>query len=127
MEWYCARFGRLVDLAPLALRYLIARRRAADRVLVSDWVLAETYYPLQHHYGASKKDTLNTLRSFLATSGVEGTGEAAGALAVPDLESAKPGFIDRVIHGNYLRLGVDEVATFEKAAAKLPGVRVLSA
>jgi predicted nucleic-acid-binding protein len=47
-------------------------------------------------------------------------------LATPDLESAKPGFIDRVIHRNYLSSGAKEVATFEKAAAKLSHVRVLA-
>ena len=95
-------------------------------MLVSDWVLAEAYYALQHHYGASKRDTLDALAAFLASPGVEGTGDVAAVLAIPNLESVKPGFIDRVIHRNYLRSGADEVATFEKAAAKLPHVRVLT-
>jgi predicted nucleic-acid-binding protein len=113
-------------LALAALRYLAERKRAEDRVLVSDWVLAEAYYALQHHYGASKKDTLEALRQFLASPGIEGTGEFATVLATPNLESAKPGFIDRVIHGSYVRSGVDEVVTFEKAAGRLPAVRVLA-
>ncbi len=94
-------------------------------MLVSDWVFAEAYYALQYHYGASKKDSLDALSDFLAHSGVEGTGEVAAVLATPNLESAKPGFIDRVIHRNYLRSGAEEVATFEKAAAKLSHTRVL--
>jgi predicted nucleic-acid-binding protein len=56
---------------------------------------------------------------------VEATGEVAEVLAVENLESAKPGFIDRVIHRNYLRSGAEQMVTFEKAAAKLPGVHVL--
>ena len=119
--------GHPEDLAVVALRYLRERAQAADRVLVSDWVLAEAYYALQHHYGASKRATLDALRSFLATPGIDGTGEVAGVLATPDLESAKPGFIDRVIHSHYLHSGAEEVVTFEKAAAKLAGVRVLTA
>ncbi len=119
--------GEPEELALVALRYLREQLRAEDRVLVSDWVLAEAYYALQHHYGASKKETLHALRSFLETPGVEGMGESAGVIATPGLESAKPGFIDRVIHANYLRSGVDEFVTFEKAAVKLPAVRVLSA
>jgi len=118
--------GEPEEPALLALRYLEDRKREGDRVLVSDWVLAETYYALQHHYRATKKETLDALRSFLASSGVEGPGEVAGVLATPRLESAKPGFIDRVIHSHYRRLGAEEVATFEKRAAKLPGVRVLA-
>lgn len=107
------------------MRYLRERERSGDRVLVSDWVVAETYYALQHHYGVSKKDTLDALRGFLASSGIEGTGEVAEVLAVPGLESAKPGFIDRVIHRNYLRSGAEQMVTFEKAAAKLANVYVL--
>lgn len=119
--------GEPAELATVALRYLMDRRRADDRVLVSDWVLAESYYALQHHYRASKRDTLDALRSFLATPGIEGTGEVVEVITTHGLESAKPGFIDRVIHANYLRSGVDELVTFEKAAAKLPAVRVLAA
>jgi predicted nucleic-acid-binding protein len=118
--------GEPRDLALVALSYLLEREQAGDRVLVSDWVLAEAYYALQYHYGASKRDTLDALGDFLASPGIEGTGEVAAVLAIPDLESAKPGFIDRVIHRNYLRSGAEEVATFERAAAKLPNVRVLA-
>ncbi|HEX3526414.1 MAG TPA: hypothetical protein VH988_05045 [Thermoanaerobaculia bacterium] len=113
------------DLALVAMRYLRERERSGDRVLVSDWVVAETYYALQHHYGVSKKDTLDALREFLASPGVEGTGEVTEVLATQNLESAKPGFIDRVIHRNYLRSGAEQVVTFEKAAAKLPSMHVL--
>jgi predicted nucleic-acid-binding protein len=48
-------------------------------------------------------------------------------LATPSLESAKPGFVDRLIHRRYRRSGVEEMVTFEKSAGKLPGVRVLTA
>ena len=118
--------GEPRDLALVALDYLQEREKAGDQVLVSDWVLAEAYYALQHHYGASKKDTLDALRAFLASPGIEGIGEVQAVLATPNLESAKPGFIDRVIHLNYLRSGAEEVATFERAAAKLPKVTVLA-
>jgi predicted nucleic-acid-binding protein len=118
--------GEPREPALAALQYLLAREKVGDRVLVSDWVVAEAYYALQHHYGISKRETLEALKDFLSNSGVESTGEVVAVLATPSLESAKPGFIDRVIHRNYLRSGAEEVATFEKAAAKLPQVRVLT-
>jgi predicted nucleic acid-binding protein len=118
--------GEPRELALLALDYLLDREKAGDRVLVSDLVLAEAYYALQHHYGASKKEALNALGAFLASPGIEGTGEAAAVISTPNLESAKPGFIDRVIHRTYLHSGVEEVATLERAAARLPQVRVLA-
>jgi predicted nucleic acid-binding protein len=98
--------GEPQDLALTAMRYLRERERSGDRVLVSDWVVAETYYALQHHYG-SKKDTLKALRELLAFPGIECTGEVAEVLAIPNLQSVKPGFIDRVIHRNYLRSGAE--------------------
>lgn len=118
--------GEPEDLALHAVRYLEERRRVDDRVLVCDWVLAEAYYALQHHYGVPKRDTLDALRSFLDSPGIEGTGEVSEVLETPRLESANPGFIDRVIHRHYERVGADELVTFEKAAAKLAGVRVLT-
>jgi predicted nucleic acid-binding protein len=118
--------GEPRELALVALDYLLDCEKAGDRVLVSDWVVAETYYALQHHYGASKREALNALGAFLASPGIEGMGEAAAVLATPNLETAKPGFIDRVIHRNYLHSGAEEVATLERAAARLPQVRVLA-
>lgn len=119
--------GEPEDLALEAMRHVAERRRAGDRLLVSDLVLAETYYALQHHYCVPKTEVLATLRAFLATPEVETTGEAAKVLETLRLESAKPGFIDRVIHRGYLGAGGDELVTFERAARKLSGVRVLGA
>ncbi len=119
--------GKPEDLAAVALDYVLERAQAGDRVLVSDWVVAESYYALQYHYQVSKKDTLGALRSLFTTPGIQASAEMGEVLSTRNLESAKPGFIDRLIHSNYLRAGAVEVATFERAAAKLSGVRVLSA
>ena len=113
------------ELALAALSFVLARQEAGDRLRVSELVVAETYHAMQYHYGVSKRDALAELRQFLETPGVEGAGSLAELLATPGLESAKPGFIDRVIHDNYLRAGAQQVVSFEKACAKLPKVRVL--
>jgi predicted nucleic acid-binding protein len=119
--------GEPEGLAAEALRYLVARQESGDRVLVSDLVLAESYFALQHHYGVPKKDSLAALRALLVSSGIECLGSGLEILQTPRLGSAKPGFVDRLIHRTYERGGIDEMATFEKAAAKLSGVCVLSA
>ena len=119
--------GEPEDLAREAMRHVAERRRSGDRLLVSDLVLAETYYALQHHYGVPKKEVLATLRAFLATPEIKPTREAAEVLKTPGLESAKPGFIDRIIYRNYLGSGAEELVTFERAARKLSAVRVLGA
>ena len=51
---------------------------------------------------------------------------AREVLATPGLASAKPGFIDRLIHGTSRAEG-HTLVTLEQAAKKLPGTRVLAA
>jgi hypothetical protein len=45
---------------------------------------------------------------------------------MPKLAVARPGLVDRLIHAEYIR-AANEMLTFEKAAARLPRVRVLRA
>ncbi len=118
--------GEPEDLALAAVRYVEDRRQADDRLFISDWVLAESYHALQCHYQVPKAEVLQALRDLLADQLVEGTGDAPAVLEISGLATANPGFIDRVIHRNYLGSGADELVTFEKAAAKLPNVRVLN-
>lgn len=118
--------GEPEDAAGRALEFLEGRRQAGDSILISNWVVAETYHALQHHYGATKRETLEALRALLSTPGIDGTGDVAEILATPGLESARPGFVDRLIHRDYLQRGADKVATFETSATKLQKSHVLS-
>ena len=118
--------GEPEALAAVALDFLLDCRQAGHRLLVSDWVVAEAYHALQHHYGATKKESLEALAQVLATPGIECQGFAVEVLRLPDLETAKPGFIDRLIHRGYLNGGADQFVTFEKSAAKLKETRVLT-
>ncbi len=113
------------ELATRALAYVQELQEAGDSLRVSDWVIAEVYYALQYHYQVSKQDAIEALKRFTASPGILATKELLSVLATPELASANPGFMDRMIHLQYLPDGVAEVATFEKAARKLPHVRVL--
>jgi len=53
------------------------------------------------------------------------TGAAATVLTTPNLATAKPGFVDRLIHADTTRYA-GELLTFETATGRLPGVRVLT-
>jgi len=90
--------------------------------VVSDLVVPEAYFALQHHYGVSKRDALRGLRSLFAGGEIFPLGAAAEVLATDGPASAKPRFVDRLIHGGYAAAA--GMATFEKAAAKLEGTRV---
>jgi predicted nucleic-acid-binding protein len=112
--------------AERAWRSMVEARSAGDETVVSDLVVSETYFALQHHYGVPKAKALEQLRALFDFGQVSSLGCAAEVLKTPGLENAKPGFVDRLIHGGYVVGDVDRVLTFEKAAGKLGGVRVLT-
>jgi len=108
-----------------ASRYLKEQHAAATTIHVSDLVLAEAYFALQSFYQLPKADALAALANFARHSGVTVTPAAHTVLALPNLSSAKPGFVDRLIHGTSHASG-HTLVTFEKAAKKLPGTVVLT-
>jgi len=116
--------GEPQDQALVAFAAIEERRNNRKALLVSDLVLSEVYFALQHHYGVPKSEALSLLSVFLRDSGVKPAGVAATVLAIPNLATAQPGFVDRLIHAEY-RQSVDEILTFEKAGKRLPGVLVL--
>lgn len=95
-------------------------------LLVSDLVVAEVYFALQHHYAVPKAEALVLIANFLNEKGIQSVGAAASVLAVPNLAKAKPGFVDRLIHAEYTQQSANEMLSFEIAAKRLPGVRVLT-
>ena len=116
--------GQPADQAARAEAFLDELSRRGHQAVVSDLVVAEAYFALQHHYDVSKRDALLGLRRLFADGEIGPLGAAAEVLATEELASAKPGFVDRLIHGAYAD-AADEMVTFEKAAGKLKSVRVL--
>ena len=116
--------GQPADQASRAVAFLDELARGAHRAVVADLVVAEAYFALQHHYGVSKPEALKGLRRLFADGEIEPLGAVAAVLAVEGLATAKPGFVDRLIHGAYAG-AADQMASFEKAAGKLGSVRVL--
>lgn len=107
-----------------ALAFLQGQVAARTAVHVDDLVLAEAYFALQAFYQMPKKDALEALSLFVEHSGVTVGPVAAKVLAQPNLASAKPDFVDRLIHGNS-QAGGRILVTFEKAAKKLPATLLL--
>lgn len=105
---------------------LTAKRQATfpKETCESLLVVSEAYFALQHHYGVPKQAALLGLRRLFADGEIDSIGAAADVLATNGLATAKPGFVDRLIHGAYTE-ATDEMATFEKAARRLESVRVL--
>jgi predicted nucleic acid-binding protein len=107
-----------------ALEFLETLARRGERPMVSDLVVAETYFALQHHYGVPKSEALQALRRMFAEGEIGSSGAASEVLEMAGLATAKPGLVDRLIHRAYTQ-GGGAMATFEHSAKKLPSVRLL--
>ena len=116
--------GRPADQAARAVALLDELSRGGHHAVVSDLVVSEAYFALQHHYGVSKQDALQGLRRLFSDGEIKPLGAVAEVLATDRLASAKPGFVDRLIHGGYAASSAGMV-TFENAGGKLDGTRVL--
>lgn len=116
--------GQPEDQYQTALHFMAAVEMAGDRVLVSNLVIAEAYFACQHHYGISKADVLLGMGTLFARQTFVVHPAVLELLSRNGIASAKPGFLDRLIHAEYARFGTP-LATFEKAARKLPGVKWL--
>ena len=118
--------GVPADQAEVAKDFVTERLVRNDSLIISDLVLSETYFALQTFYKIPKSDALEMISLLSARSGFNISPNAANVLALPNLSSSKPGFVDRLIHGASHGQG-HTLVTFEKAAKKLPATHVLQA
>jgi predicted nucleic acid-binding protein len=113
------------EQAAKAREWLERCLQRGDRPKVTDMVIVEAYFALQTHYSVPKAEALQALQQLLESGDVEPVGFALGVLQkTPNLASAKPGFVDRLIHAEFRSHGC-QLPTFEKAAARLPATKVL--
>lgn len=112
------------DLYRTAAVFLEGKLTSQVPIHVCDLVLAEAYFALQAFYGMPKSAALEVLTGFATTDGLIFSPHARAVLATKNLAHAKPGFVDRLIHGAGHSSG-QTLVTFEKAARKLPGTVVI--
>ena len=92
--------GEPAPLARAAWRAVADTRAAGGEAVVSDLVVNETYFALQHHYKVPKEEALKQLRALFDADHLSSVGRAAEVVTTPRLAGAKPGFVDRMIHAN---------------------------
>ncbi len=102
-------------------------RRVQDGHLfeISDLTLSEAYYSLQASYGVSKADALMLLKKISEARGFVVSRHAKDVLELSNLAKASPGFVDRLIHGEYFTDSKTTVAC-EKSFKKLPLAEVFA-
>ena len=107
-----------------ATAYLADTQKLRKRILISNLVICEAYFACQHHYQMPKHLTLRGLHQLFSKSVFEIEEGVLSLIGTRGMERAKPGFVDRLIHSEYIKQGVGMV-TCEKAASKLINVDIL--
>ena len=111
-----------------------AARRVGERIAaevasgelfsVSSLVLSEAYFALQHHYDFTKEEALQSLRALAATDGICVSESVRAILNEPNLAKANPGFVDRMIVGEYA-IGGSDTYSCEKSFRRLEGTVIV--
>ena len=117
--------GEPKEQAAIGWQFLEECQSTGTRAHVCELVVAESFFVLQHHYGVPLSATLQQLAALLTDPRVIADASVLKVLGTPNLAAAKPGFVDRLIHGLYQAQG-ESLVTFDNAAACLPNTRVLT-
>lgn len=118
--------GEPPDQAERAMQLLQDLSARGSKAIISDMVVAETYFALHAHYGIPKRQALRAIRDLLESGEIEPASGGCALDVLRQMERAeqKPGFVDRLIHAQYMR-SAQSVASFESAFRKLRGGAVL--
>ena len=108
--------GEPRPLAEAARTYVDNARATGEPAGITDTVVGEAYFALQHHYGMSEADTRDLLRRFLESGVVT-------VEPVTVLDAFAPrggaGFLDRLIETRHRSLGWTSVTIDRKMARAL--------
>ena len=118
--------GEPPEQAAAAWRLVDEHAPTGEPVRIADLVVAETFFVLQHHYRVPLAEAIGALLELVSDPRIAADEASTRVLKTVRLVDSKPGFIDRLIHGGYHDDGV-AMATFDKAAARLPNSRLLRA
>ncbi len=116
--------GQPAEQTKAAVALLDGLLRQGHRPQVSDLVVAEVYRTLCDKYQVPAPEVLRALDVLFDAGEIRCDGVAAQVLKTPGVAAGSPGFVERLIHRQYLNEG-DQMATFDRAAQRLNGVRLL--
>ena len=113
--------GSPKDQADLAKEKLDLAFKAKRSVFVSDLVVSEVYFGLQHHYEVPKKEAKQALIQLLDSTKVKPEKNGKALLALKDEENlGGAGLVDRMIILQNLDY-THETLTFDKKMTKITG------
>ncbi len=103
-------------------RALVERALARDdSILISLPVIIETEWVLRSRYGFDKPASLKSFRRLLSAGEFAFEDEPAIEEALYRWNESAAGFVDCLIAAHNRRLGCSGTATFDAAAARIPG------
>jgi predicted nucleic-acid-binding protein len=110
--------GEPASLATKAQERLLEAHRVRQAVIVSDLVIAETYYALKYHYDLEPNDIRQALFAMLTSGMVQPEPGSAVLSVIQDKKPGKAGFVDRLIQAHYESDGITTL-TLDKAQSKM--------
>lgn len=121
---------RIVTSDPPSLAVKVARAiqliiEDGGTIHVSDSVVQEAYFALQHHYGATKEDAVLDLRAISQADGFFFSNGAKEALAEPIAARMAPGLVDRMIVAGYGAQGLRTISC-ERSFRRLSNTLVIA-
>ena len=117
--------GQPKELAEKALaRYQEAVERG-DSFSVSDTVVTEAYYALQHHYGKAKEEAIEALKEMSEDDSIAFSAGFDSVISLSNLANANPGFLDCVLAADYRSRGQITLSC-EKSFCRLPDTEVVA-
>lgn len=111
--------------AARARRLFEEEATAYQPVRVASVVLAELAWVLKTRFAATREEFAAVLDELLADPRVELQDESAVAIAAHDFATTKADFADLLVSATNAWHGCRTTVTFDKAAAKLPGMALL--
>lgn len=108
-----------------ALAFLTRQGAAEEPVRVGLVVVAELAWVLQTRYGATRSELTEVLDELLTDPRLDVQDEAAVAVAAHDFATTNADFADALIAAAHTLHGCHTTFTFDKRAARLPGMTLL--
>ena len=110
---------------PVARRF-IESRGAGETIRVGLVVLAELIWVVRTQYGADRDEVVSIVDELLSDPRFEVQDEAAVAVAANDFETSVADFADLLIAATHTLHGCTATMTFDRAAARIGGMKLLS-
>ena len=104
--------GMPEDQAGRAREYLQELHSGKARAIISDLVVAESYFTLTYHYDVPKLEALERLADLLESGYVFPDPKGVALETLRTNSKAKAGFVDQLIRNQYLS-HAEEVVTFD--------------